>query len=51
MALKFIDYMLRPDVALKNCEFTGYLTPHKEVKRVLEESGNKLLDVEKVYDV
>ncbi len=37
LALKFIDYMLRPDVALKNCEFTGYLTPHTKVRSILED--------------
>lgn len=44
LALKFIDYMLRPDVALKNCKFTGYLTPHKEVKEILEKNGDKMLE-------
>lgn len=36
LALKFIDYMLRTDIALKNCEFTGYLTPHKRVRSIIE---------------
>ena len=44
LALKFIDYMLRPDVALKNCEFTGYLTPHKQVKETLENKGKNILE-------
>lgn len=39
LALKFIDYMLRTDVALKNCEFTGYLTPHKKVRSIIENKG------------
>lgn len=44
LALEFINYMLRPNVALKNCAYTGYLTPHKEVKRVYDEYDNDALE-------
>lgn len=41
MAMKFINYMLKPEIAFKNCSYTGYLTPHKDVMDMLkEEDGN-----------
>ena len=36
MAMKFIDYMLRPEVALRNYNYTGYLTPHEGVMDMLK---------------
>lgn len=42
-AHQFIDFMNRPEVALKNVEYIGYSTPNTEAKALLdpEVSGNK----------
>lgn len=42
-AHKFIDFMNRPEIALKNVEYIGYSTPNNEAKALLspEVSGNK----------
>lgn len=44
MAMKFINYMLRSDVALKNCNYTGYLTPHMDVMDMLKKDDKKILE-------
>ncbi|KAA9005800.1 ABC transporter substrate-binding protein [Paenibacillus spiritus] len=36
-AYKFIDFMLRPDVAAKNAEYVGYSTPNKDALALLPE--------------
>ncbi|MDR0198070.1 MAG: spermidine/putrescine ABC transporter substrate-binding protein [Oscillospiraceae bacterium] len=36
-AQQFIDYMCRPDVALKNTLYVGYSTPNKEAYKLLDE--------------
>lgn len=42
-AHKFIDFMNRPEIALKNVEYIGYSTPNNEAKALLapEVSSNK----------
>lgn len=42
-ALKFIDFMSRPDIALRNTEYIGYATTNKDAKALLdpEVRGNK----------
>lgn len=57
MAMKFIDYMLRPEVALRNYNYTGYLTPHegvmdmlKEDEKVLEYPTDEELDRLEVFE-
>ncbi|MBP5427209.1 MAG: spermidine/putrescine ABC transporter substrate-binding protein [Clostridiales bacterium] len=43
LALQFIDYMLRPDIAQKNCNYTGYLTSHAEIIDTLKsDSRNEM---------
>ena len=44
MAMKFINYMLKPEVAYKNCDYTGYLTPHKDVMDALKEEDANALE-------
>ncbi len=43
-AKKFIDYMLREDVAQKNLEYVQYSSPNKTVKNPLEEGDNSWVD-------
>ena len=35
---KFIDFLLRPEIAKRICEEIGYASPNKEAKKLLEES-------------
>ncbi|WP_252187870.1 ABC transporter substrate-binding protein [Anaeromonas frigoriresistens] len=37
LAEKFIDFMTRPEIALKNTEYIGYSTPNEEAKEQLDE--------------
>ncbi|MBS4535461.1 ABC transporter substrate-binding protein [Clostridium sp. D2Q-14] len=37
LAEKFIDFMTRPDIALKNTEYIGYSTPNKKAMEELDE--------------
>lgn len=41
LAEKFIDFMTRKDIALKNTEYIGYSTPNKEAKQELAEELQK----------
>lgn len=38
LAHKFIDFMCRPDIAKKNCDFVGYATPNTETMKLLDKS-------------
>ncbi|MNV55512.1 Spermidine/putrescine-binding periplasmic protein precursor [compost metagenome] len=58
-AYKFIDFMLRPEVAAQNAEYVGYSTPNKDALALLPEdiSGDErfyppkeLTDKLEVYD-
>ena len=40
-AYKFIDFMCRPDVAVKNFEYLGYSTPNTGVKELVEDEELK----------
>lgn len=35
-AEKFIDFLNRPDIAFRNADYTGYATPHKEARKMLD---------------
>ncbi|WP_130807282.1 ABC transporter substrate-binding protein [Senegalia massiliensis] len=41
LAEKFIDFMTRKDIALKNTEYIGYSTPNKEAKQELPQELQK----------
>ena len=36
-AYKFVDFLLRPDIAKRICEEIGYASPNKEAKKLLDE--------------